>query len=165
MLFERLRSSIDDLVLRTTVMTGFPGETAAQYRELADFLEEISFDHVGVFVYSPEAGTIAQTLKRKIPERVALARRDELLDIQMDISQDRLRARIGNEMSILVDASLDVDERPHGDIAWAGRYYGQAYDVDGITSLRGNIGAPGTFVRARIIEAEAYDFIAEVIHV
>jgi len=164
-LFERLRSSIDDLVLRTTVMTGFPGETAAQFRELADFLQEISFDHVGVFVYSPEAGTMAATLKKKIPKGVALARRDELLDIQMDISQERLGARLGSELRILVDGALDADDRPRRDIAWAGRFYGQAYDVDGITFLKGNAAAPGTFVRARIIEAEAYDLIAEVIHI
>ncbi|MDD4856554.1 MAG: 30S ribosomal protein S12 methylthiotransferase RimO, partial [Candidatus Krumholzibacteria bacterium] len=162
-LFDRLRSSIDDLVLRTTVMTGFPGETKADHLELADFLEETSFDHVGVFAYSPEKGTRAERLAKKVPSRVALERSEELLDIQMDISQERLRERLGVEMNILVDARLDADERPGPNIGWVGRFFGQAYDVDGVTFLEGNAVAPGGFVRARIIETQAYDLIARVL--
>ena len=161
-LFERLRSSIDDLILRTTVMTGFPGETETHSRELADFLQEISFDHVGVFAYSPEPGTHARRFKEQVPARVAVARRDELLDIQMDISQEHLSERLGSELKVLIDAALPADERPHRNIGRAGRFYGQAYDVDGVTYLKGNTGAPGTFVRARIIEAQAYNLIAEI---
>jgi len=161
-LFERLRSSVDNLILRTTVMTGFPGETDTHARELADFLEEISFDHVGVFAYSPEPGTDARRLKEQVPQRVALARKDELLDIQMDISQEHLNERFGSELEVLVDAALAPEERPQRNIGWAGRFYGQAYEVDGVTYLKGNAGAPGTFVRARIIEVQAYDLIAEI---
>jgi ribosomal protein S12 methylthiotransferase len=161
-LFGRLRSSIDDLVLRTTVMTGFPGETEGHARELADFLEEISFDHVGVFAYSPEAGTPAMKLRGRVPAGVALERRDDLLNIQMDISHERLNGRLGSELDILVDVALSADERPHRNIRWAGRFYGQAFDVDGVTYLRGSAAAPGAFVRARIVEAQAYDLVAEV---
>jgi ribosomal protein S12 methylthiotransferase len=160
-LFESLRTSIDDLVLRTTVMTGFPGETKAQFDELIDFLEEVSFDHVGVFAYSPERGTSAVGLSRRVSRRAAQSRADELLDVQMDISQDRLRARLGSELAVLVDATLPPDERPHRNVASVGRFYGQAYEIDGVTYLRGNVGSPGRFVRARITEAQAYDLIAE----
>ena len=160
-LFETLRSSIDDLVLRTTVMTGFPGETKAHFSELVDFLEEVSFDHVGVFAYSPERGTSAMELARRVSGRVAHSRADELLDVQMDISQERLRARLGSELALLVDAALAPDERPHRNVASVGRFYGQAYEIDGVTYLKGNVGSPGRFVRARIVEAQAYDLIAE----
>lgn len=162
-LFARLRSSIDDLVLRTTVMTGFPGETERHAGELADFLEEISFDHVGVFVYSPEAGTRAMELRGRVPARVALERRDNLLGMQMDISHERLNGRLGSEVDVLVDVALPADERPRRGVAWAGRFYGQAFDVDGVTYLTGNVEAPGAFVRARIVEAQAYDLVAEVV--
>ncbi len=163
-LFDVLRSSIDDLVLRTTVMTGFPGETDAHFRELAGFLEDVAFDHVGVFAYSPEAGTKARTLAGKVPESVALARKEELLDIQMDISQERLTARLGSEMRILIDSRIPPDERPHPNIEWEGRFYGQAYEIDGVTYVKGSVRASGVFVRARIVEAQAYDLIAEVVH-
>jgi ribosomal protein S12 methylthiotransferase len=163
-LFDSLRSSIDDLVLRTTVMTGFPGETEDRFRELAGFLEDVSFDHVGVFAYSPEAGTPARALRGRVSAPVALARREELLDIQMDISQERLTSRLGNEMRILVDARIPADERPRSDIEWEGRFYGQAYEIDGVTYLRGAVRSSGSFVRARIVEAQAYDLFAEVVH-
>ena len=160
-LFERLRGSADDLVLRTTVMVGFPGETERDFRELTDFLEEVSFDHVGVFTYSAERGTRACGLSGRVPARKALERRDELLDLQMDISQERLSARLGCEMRILVDSALPRDERPHPSLEWAGRFYGQAYEIDGITYLRGSVAGEGCFVYARVCEAQAYDLIAE----
>jgi ribosomal protein S12 methylthiotransferase len=163
-LFDGLRSSIDDLVLRTTVMTGFPGETEAHFRELAGFIEDVAFDHVGVFAYSPEAGTKARAFAGKVPESVALARKEELLDIQMDISQERLTARLGSEMKILIDSRIPPDERPHPNIEWEGRFYGQAYEIDGVTYVKGSVRSPGVFVRARIVEAQAYDLIAEVVH-
>jgi len=162
-LFDALRSSGDDLVLRTTVMTGFPGETEEHFRELAGFLQDVSFDHVGIFAYSPEAGTRARTLGGRIPARVALARKEELLDIQMDISQDRLTARLGSEMKILIDARIPPGERPRRDIEWEGRFYGQAYEIDGVTYVKGSVRSPGAVVRARIVEAQAYDLVAETV--
>lgn len=161
-LFERLRSSVDDLVLRTTLMVGYPGETEHEFRELADFLEEILFDHVGVFTYSSEPGSKAFTLGAKVSEAAAIERRDAILDIQMDISQERLSERIGSEIRILVDSALPVPERPLSDIRWVGRFFGQAFEVDGVTYLRGPVPGPGALVRGRVCEAQAYDLIAEV---
>ena len=162
-LFEELRSRIDDLVLRTTVMVGFPGETDEEFRELVDFIEEVSFDHVGVFSYSPEKGTKAFSLKRRVPERVAEERKDELLTIQLDISHERLGARLGSEIEVLVDSAAGDEGRPHPDVEWEGRFYGQAYDVDGITYLKGGPARPGELVRARVIEAEPYDLVARIV--
>jgi ribosomal protein S12 methylthiotransferase len=161
-LFGELRSRIDDLVLRTTVMVGFPGETQEEFRELVDFIEEISFDHVGVFSYSPEKGTKAVSLKPRVLARVAEERKDELLTIQLDISHERLSARLGSEVEVLVDAEVDEGERPRAGVDWVGRFYGQAYDVDGITYLRGAAARPGDLVRAKVIEAEPYDLVAKL---
>ena len=163
-LFERLRSAHDDIVVRTTVMVGFPGETERDFRELVDFLQELSFDHVGVFTYSAERGTKAYRFSARVPEKKALERRDELLDIQMDISQERLNARLGSEIKILVDSTLPRDERPYPSLRWVGRFYGQAYEIDGVTYLKGAVGGAGSFVHARVCEAQAYDLIAEVTH-
>ncbi len=162
-LFDALRSSADDLVLRTTVMTGYPGETEEHFRELAGFLQDVAFDHVGVFVYSPEEGTMARNLGGRVPSRIAVARKEELLDIQMDISHDRLTARLGSEMKILVDARIPPGERPARDIEWEGRFYGQAYEIDGVTYVKGSVRSTGALVRARIVEAQAYDLIAETV--
>jgi ribosomal protein S12 methylthiotransferase len=163
-LFGRLRSSVEDLVIRTTVMTGFPGETEREFRELADFLEEMSFDHVGVFTFSPERGTEACRLGGGVSEEVARERKEELLDIQMDISHERLGARLGSDLRVLVDSALPSDERPAPSIEWSGRFFGQAYEVDGVTFVKGETPGAGSFVRARVIEAEAYDLVAEVAH-
>jgi len=82
----------------------------------------------------------------------------------MDISQERLTARLGSEMKILIDSRIPPEERPHRDIGWEGRFYGQAYEIDGVTYVKGSVRAPGIFVRARIVEAQAYNLIAEVVH-
>jgi len=161
-LFESLRSRVDDIVLRTTIMVGFPGETDEEFRELADFTEMVSFDHVGVFTYSPEKGTKAYSLRPRVPEPVALERKDELLNIQLDISHERLSARVGSELDVLVDAAVGDEERPQPEIEWVGRYYGQAYDVDGVTYLKGRTVRPGDFVRAKVLEAQPYDLIAKI---
>jgi ribosomal protein S12 methylthiotransferase len=162
-LFEELRSAIDDLVLRTTVMVGFPGETDEEFRELVDFIEEVSFDHVGVFSYSPEKGTKACSIRPRVAAGVAEERKDELLTIQLDISHERLSARIGSSLDVLVDAKAGEEEAQRPGVEAEGRFYGQAYDVDGVTYLTGGPVRPGELVRARVLEAEPYDIIARVI--
>jgi ribosomal protein S12 methylthiotransferase len=162
-LFEALRARIDDLVLRTTVMVGFPGETDEEFRELVDFIETVSFDHVGVFTYSPERGTKARSRRPRVPEALAAGRRDELLNVQLDISHERLSARVGSALDILVDSAVDVDERPEPGVEWVGRFFGQAYDIDGVTYLKGSTMRPGDFVKATVIEAQPYDLVARVL--
>jgi len=161
-LFESLRGSVDDLVLRTTVMTGFPGETDEEFRELVLFLEMVSFDHVGVFPYSPERGTAACAMRPRVAESVALERRDALLDVQFDISHERLRARVGSELEVLIDEAAPAGERPRPDAAWIGRFFGQAYEVDGVTYVPGDSLRPGELVKVAVLDAEPYDLIAAV---
>ncbi len=161
-IFGTLRSSKIEFVLRTTVMVGFPGETDSDFRVLHDFLDEFSLDHVGVFEFSPERGTRAALLAERVPERIKVERRDELLELQMDISHERLGSRIGGRETILVDGLLGVDERPTPDVWGVGRFYGQSYEIDGVTFLSGTEVAPGRFASGTILEAEAYDLFASI---
>ena len=161
-MFGALRSSRVDFVLRTTVMVGFPGETGSDFHILNDFLEEFSFDHVGVFEFSPEKGTGASHLGGRVSEEIKVDRRDALLELQMDISHERLGARIGSRETILVDELLEESERPSPDIWGIGRFYGQSYEIDGVTYLSGTEMMPGRFASGRILEAEAYDLFASL---
>ena len=162
-LFDALRAASSDLVLRTTVMVGFPGERERDFRELAAFLESAAFDHVGVFAYSRERDTAAASLGGRVPARVALQRRDELLEIQMEISEERLAARVGTELDVLVDEEVPEEERPTPGARRAGRFYGQAHDIDGLTYIEGSEALPGSFVRARISGSAPYDLFAEAL--
>lgn len=159
-LFDDLRAACDAVVLRTTALVGFPGEKEADFRELAEFLEDVAFDHVGVFEYSRERDTRAASLPGRVPARVAAARRQELLEAQMGISEERLAARVGTELEVLVDEAVPEEERPDERSRWAGRFYGQAHEIDGLTYVRGDV-RPGALVRARIVEAGPYDLFAE----
>lgn len=159
-LFGTLRSRLDDLVLRTTVMVGFPGETTGEFRELVDFLEEFRFDHVGVFTYSRERGTRAASFGPVVSAGEVERRRDEILDIQMDISHERLMERVGRVENVLVDEVLPEAGRPLPGVWGAGRSYGQAYDVDGVTFLTGRRYEAGSFIKARNYRAQAYDIFA-----
>ncbi len=161
-LFDTLRSRVDRLVMRTTVMVGFPGETDDSFHSLLDFLVEYEFDHVGVFAFSPERGTAAAELDGGIPADEVLRRRDEVLEVQMDISHKRLQARIGCVESILVDEHLINGESPSPGVWGMGRFYGQAFEVDGVTFLSGKRFPPGSLVRGRVEKAEAYDLFARV---
>jgi ribosomal protein S12 methylthiotransferase len=162
-LFDALRAGAGDLVLRTTVLVGFPGERERDFRELASFLESAAFDHVGVFAYSRERETAAASLGGRVPARVAMQRRDEILELQMDVSEERLASRVGTELDVLVDEELPADERPVPGARFAGRFFGQAHDIDGVTYLEGPAPGPGGFVRARVAGAGPYDLFAEAI--
>jgi ribosomal protein S12 methylthiotransferase len=161
-LFGALRSSPIDIALRTTVMVGFPGEGDDEFDELLRFLEQVEFDHVGVFTYSDEEGTAAASLGYKVSDSLARSRKEELLDVQMDISHARLTARTGFTETILVDEMLEAGERPSPGVWGIGRSARQAYDVDGVTFLEGAAVQTGDFVKARIRKAEAYDLFAVV---
>jgi ribosomal protein S12 methylthiotransferase len=162
-LFDALRGGVADLVLRTTVMVGFPGERESDFREVVSLLESVSFDHVGVFVYSREQGTAAAALGGRVAARVAAQRRDELLEMQMDISAERLAARVGGELDILVDEALSAGERPVPNARFAGRFFGQTHEIDGVTYLAEAAVEPGSIVRARVTAAGPYDLFAYVL--
>jgi ribosomal protein S12 methylthiotransferase len=154
-LIEHIRSLMPDVVLRTTVMAGFPGETRADMAELTRFLVAAAFDYVGVFAFSPEEGTRAATLPEQVPARTRVARAQRLRDTADAVGVGRAAAFVGSTQIVLVEG---VDE----DGVTFGRTCGQAPEVDGLTLLDGPQ-TPGTFVRAHIVASEFYDLIGEVL--
>jgi ribosomal protein S12 methylthiotransferase len=155
---RRLRDAMPDLVIRTTAIVGFPGETDDDFRTLCRFAEEVQFDRLGVFAYSAQDGTRAARLPDDVPDDVKRARQDELVEHQRAITEDRLARFVGRETDVLVDGVTD----PHTTGAThVGRAPWQADDVDGVTYVaRGGWTPPGAFVRARIEGNEDYDFRA-----
>src|SRR5207247_5866573 len=103
-LLARLRSAIPGLVLRTTFIVGFPGETEAEFEELADFVQTTRFERVGVFPYSLEPGTPATRLDGHLPEEAKQQRRDHLMQIQQEVALDWSRRQVGKQLEVIVDA-------------------------------------------------------------
>jgi ribosomal protein S12 methylthiotransferase len=150
------RSLCPEITLRSTFITGFPGETEAEFQELLDFLRAAQLDRVGAFAYSPVAGAPANALPGLPPEEEREDRLRRLMETQEDISAEKLARKIGTRMTVLVDA---VDDE--GVIA---RSPGDAPEVDGLVCLDGFFAAqPGDFLQARIVDADAHDLYAEAI--
>jgi ribosomal protein S12 methylthiotransferase len=147
-----------DLVLRTTAIVGFPGETEAEFRALVDLARRVRFHHLGAFPYSPEEGTAAEQLPGRVPRGVVRERLDHLLEVQAEISYQRNQEFVGRDLEVLVDG---LDEE--GNVI--GRTYGQAPEVDGHAVIEGCPGevTVGTFLRCRVREGAEYDLVAEVL--
>ena len=153
-----LRSRIPDIALRTSLIAGFPGETEAQHEELMDFIDEMEFDRLGVFLYSQEEGTAAAEMDGQIPEEVKQQRRDALMELQQEISADLAERKIGTEMTVMVEGKA-VDED-----VYVCRTAADAPDVDGYLFLHtGEVLMSGDFVRIRVTAASEYDLIGEMI--
>jgi len=153
-MLERIRSVVPDVVLRTTLIAGFPGETTADVNELLRFLDAAHFDYVGVFVYSPESGTTAAEMPDQVPLRTRRARAQRLRDRADEIGFERAAARVDATVEVLVEG-VDPD-----DGVVVGRWRGQAPEIDGLVLLDG--GTPGEFVRVRIVDSLGYDLEGEV---
>ncbi|MFO1043742.1 MAG: 30S ribosomal protein S12 methylthiotransferase RimO [Planctomycetaceae bacterium] len=151
-LVQKLRSRIDNLVMRTTFVVGFPGETDEQFEELKEFVEEAQFERMGVFPYSLEPDTPAAKLEGHLPESVKNARRDELMAIQQQIAFDYGDTLVGNEIDVLIDEQVE-------DGLWRGRGYMDAPEIDGEVFVTGEDLQPGMFVPVEIVERRDYDLI------
>ncbi len=148
------RSICPELTIRSTFITGFPGETEAEFEQLLEFLDEAQLDRVGAFAYSPVEGATANALPDPVPEEVREERRNRLMEFQEDISTRRLEARIGREITVLVD---DIDE---GEAV--ARSEGDAPEIDGLVIIPDGEGlAPGDFVRVRVTDCDVHDLYAE----
>src|SRR5262249_40260495 len=154
-ILARLRAAIPGLVLRTTFIVGFPGETESEFAELLDFVVAMRFERVGVFTYSFEPDTPAARLAGHLPAEVAEERRGRLLAVQQPIAFAFNRALVGRTLDVLIDATA-----PEGRHLWMGRTYADAPDVDGVTWVRGSHLRPGDLVACEIVAAEDYDLIA-----
>lgn len=150
----KLRREIPDIVLRTTLITGFPGETEEDHEELKEFVDEMEFDRLGVFTYSPEENTPAAEMADQVPEEVKEERRDELMELQQEISYDRGQDRIGQELLVMIEGKV-ADES-----AYIGRTYGDAPKVDGYIFVQtGELLMTGDFAKVRVTGALEYDLI------
>ncbi len=158
-----LRDAIPDLALRTTCLVGFPGETDEEFRVLLAFLEEAQFDRLGAFAYSPQEGTRAMQYPDDVADGVKRDRLEEVLEVQRAISAERLARFVGREVPVLVDRvadPLDVGGGG-GEATHVGRVQWQADDVDGVTYVaNGGWAVTGSFVRARLVDSEDYDYRA-----
>ena len=153
----KLRSEIPDIILRTTLITGFPGETEEDHQELMEFVDEMEFDRLGVFTYSPEEDTPAAAMPDQIPEEVKEERRDELMELQQEISLDKGNDRIGQVMTVMIEGKVS------GEGAYIARTYGDAPKVDGYIFVQtGELLMTGDFARVRVTGALEYDLIGEL---
>ena len=158
-LFKTGRALNPDFAFRTTLMVGFPGETRAQFDKLLDFVEEIGFDRLGAFPYSPEDGTPAATFPDQIPEEEKTARYNELMELQQEVSLSRQARFVGKTLDVLIDA---VDEETGERI---GRSYRDAPEIDGEVAVSGAERVlPGDMIRVRITGSSEYDLSGEMIH-
>ncbi|MGH7279772.1 MAG: 30S ribosomal protein S12 methylthiotransferase RimO [Candidatus Rokuibacteriota bacterium] len=150
------RAAIPDLTVRTTVLVGFPGETTAAVEHLVGFLEDVRFDRLGVFTYSPEDGTPSPLYPGQVPPEVAAERATFVQECQERISWDRQGKLLGTVHDVLVDGP---SEDPA--FAWEGRTAGQAPEIDGVVYLRDRDFTPGRFARVRVTEVEGYELVGE----
>ena len=150
----KLRKEIPDICLRTTLITGFPGETEEQHQELVEFVDEMEFDRLGVFTYSPEEDTPAATMPDQIEEEVKLERQAELMELQQEVAFDTAEKMIGREMLVMIEGKI-ADEP-----AYVGRTYRDAPKVDGLIFVEtGELLMSGDFAKVTVTGAEEYDLI------
>ncbi len=153
-----LRSRIPNLVIRTTVITGFPGETEKDFQELVEFVQEQRFERLGVFTYSLEPDTPAAKLPQHLPERVKASRRDRLMRVQQRIAYDWAQKRIGTKADVIIDRQV-----PDADNVWLGRTAADAPEIDPVVYITGskpNSLAVGQIVPCEIVAAQDYDLAA-----
>lgn len=152
---ERIRNHFPNAALRTSLITGFPGETPERFQTLVNFVAHARFDHLGVFAFCPEEGTRAAGLPGRPSPEEAQARRDRIMELQAEISAEKLEERVGDVEDVLVDG-------PHEE--WPGLYLGrcwfQAPEVDGVTYISGPEVESGKMISAEIVEAKTYDLVA-----
>lgn len=154
-LLARLRRGIDSLVLRTTFISGFPGETEEQFEELLDFIKEQRFERLGAFAYCEEPGTASELLDGKVPEDVKNTRRDQILEAQQAIAYEWNESQVGKCMDVMVDSYIPKESN-----AYIGRSYADAPEIDGVIYVTGANLKPGMVTRAEIVAFQGYDLIA-----
>ena len=154
---EKLRQEIPDIFLRTTLISGFPGETQEDHEELMEFVDDMEFDRLGVFPYSAEEDTPAAAMENQGPQEIKEARRDELMELQQEISYEKGQERIGQVLTVMIEGQVS------GESAYIGRTYGDAPKVDGYIFVQtGELLMTGDFVKVRVSGAMEYDLIGEL---
>lgn len=153
----RLRREIPDIALRTTLISGFPGETQEDHEELMAFVDEMEFERLGVFAYSAEEDTPAYSFPDQVPQEVKEERRDEIMQLQQEIAFEKSEAMVGRVLTVLIEGKV-VDEP-----AYVGRTYMDAPGVDGLIFVNADVELmSGDFVRVRVTGSAEYDLIGEI---
>jgi ribosomal protein S12 methylthiotransferase len=154
-LLRKLRERIPNLVMRTTFIAGFPGETEEQFEAMVDFTREQQFERMGVFTYSYEPNTPAARLPGHLPEEVKEERRDRLMAVQQEIAFAWNQSQLGQRREVLLDSPMPGERD-----VWIGRTTADAPDVDGVVYVTGKKLRAGKFVPCEIVSAEGYDLVA-----
>lgn len=155
----KLRKEIDDIVIRTTLITGFPGETEEDFEQLLDFVYDMSFERLGVFTYSAEEGTKAAEMDGQIDEDVKEARRNAVMEMQQDITFDYMASLVGNITKVLIEGYMVDDD------VYVGRTYMDAPNIDGLVFVNSNKQLmSGDIILAEITNSDGYDLIAEHVY-
>ena len=157
-LLDKLRSRVDDLVMRTTFITGFPGETDEQFEELVEFIQQRKFERLGVFTYSFEPNTPAAKLPDQLSEDVKESRRERLMAVQQEIAFEYNAAQTLRRLDVIIDSAVPGEKN-----AWIGRSYADAPDVDGVVYVTGRRLAVGNIVPCEIVTAQNYDLVAAAV--
>ena len=153
-----LRKEIPDIVLRTTLIAGFPGETQEQHEELMEFVDEMEFERLGVFAYSPEENTPAASMPDQIPEEIKEERRDAILELQQEIAFDKAADMVGRTLYAMIEGK--VADEP----AYVARTYADSPDIDGYVFVNtGEMLMSGDFVKVKITGSAEYDLIGELV--
>lgn len=154
---KNLRKSVPDIVIRTTFIVGFPGESDDDFNQLVDFIEDVKFDKLGIFEYSLEEGTGAASLDEQISDSLKEKRKNEIMAIQSEISAEILSKNIGKRLEVLIEEQVDEEN-------YVGRTYMDSPEIDGVTYVHSNkeLGI-GSFVEVNVVDSLDYDLVGEII--
>ena len=154
---KNLRKSVPDIVIRTTFIVGFPGESDDDFNQLVDFIKDIKFDKLGVFEYSKEEGTRAASLDEQIFDSIKEERKNEIMAIQSEISAEILSKKIGKKLEILIEEEVDEEN-------YIGRTYMDSPEIDGVTYVHSDKNLEiGSFVQVNVVDSLDYDLVGEII--
>lgn len=154
---KNLRKSVPDIVIRTTFIVGFPGESDDDFNQLVDFIEDIKFDKLGVFEYSKEEGTRAASLDEQIPDSIKEERKNEIMAIQSEISAEILSKNIEKRLEVLIEEEVDEEN-------YVGRTYMDSPEIDGVTYVHSAKNLEiGSFVQVDVVDSLDYDLVGEII--
>lgn len=155
----KLRKEIPDICLRTTLISGFPGETQADHEEMYNFVDEMEFDRLGVFTYSQEEDTPAATMPDQVEEEVKAARQAELMELQQEIAFEKAEAMVGRVLTVMVEGKVADED------AYVARTYRDAPGVDGYLFINTTANLmTGDFVKVQVTDSNEYDLIGEIYH-
>lgn len=154
---KNLRKSVPDIVIRTTFIVGFPGESDDDFNQLVDFIEDIKFDKLGVFEYSKEEDTRAASLDEQIPDSIKEERKNEIMAIQSEISAEILTKKIGKKLEVIIEEEVDEEN-------YVGRTYMDSPEIDGVTYVHSAKNLEmGSFVQIDVVDSLDYDLVGEII--